>query len=292
MLKLNMEQFAAQVVELIKDNLCEEYGDCSVELVTVPKNNGVVLRGFTVKLNNENIAPIMYLGRAYDLYLEGQEIRELAKQATEQVITLRTKGLPSFDEDLIYNFDKVVDKIVPVVINSERNEWLDSRDVPSRTVADGLRVYLRVNLESVDNGIASFKVSNELLDNWGVTFEAALDIAKGNIETSFRSMGEVLGVGNIAPFYVLTTKDKICGAAAILDEEEMERIYEELGDYYVLPSSIHEVLVLPKEGAPEPQILREIIHGVNMTEVSNEDYLSDYLYAYDPDRGLHIVWTN
>lgn len=289
---LNIEQFTAQIVELIKDNLCEKYGDCSVELVTVPKNNGVVLRGFTVKFNNENIAPILYLDKAYETYVEGEEIGKLAKEATEMVIASRTKVLPSFDKDLIYNFDKVVDKIVPVVVNGEKNEWLDSRNIPSRCIADGLRVYLKINLESVDNGIPSIKVSNIMLKNWGVTFEAALDIAKSNIEPTLKSMGEVLGIGNIDPFYVLTTTDKICGAAAVLDEVEMDRIYEKLGEYYVLPSSIHEVLVLPKEGAPEPQLLREMIHDINITEVSNEDYLSDYLYAYNPDRGLHIVWTN
>lgn len=289
---LNIEQFMAQVVELVKDNLCEEYGDCSVELVTVPKNNGVVLRGFTVKFNNENIAPILYLGKAYDAYVEGEEISKLAKEATEQVIALRTKALPSFDEDLIYNFDKVVDKIVPVVVNGEKNEWLDSRNIPSRCIADGLRVYLKVNLESVDEGISSIKVSNHMLENWGVTFEAALDIAKSNIEPSFKSMGEILGIEGIDPFYVLTTTDKICGAAAVLDEVAMDIIYNELGEYYVLPSSIHEVLVLPKEGAPEPQMLRDMIQGINKTEVSSEDYLSNYLYAYNPDRGLHIVWTN
>lgn len=289
---LDIEQFMAQVVELVKDNLCEEYGDCSVELVTVPKNNGVVLRGFTVKFNNENIAPILYLGKAYDAYVEGEEISKLAKEATEQVIALRTKALPSFDENLIYNFDKVVDKIVPVVVNGEKNEWLDSRNIPSRCIAEGLRVYLKVNLESFDEGIPSIKVSNDMLKNWGITFEAALDIAKSNIEPTFKSMGEVLGIGNIDPFYVMTTTDKICGAAAILDEVAMDKIYDELGEYYVLPSSIHEVLVLPKEGAPEPQILRDMIQDINKTEVRNEDYLSDYLYAYNPDRGLHIVWTN
>lgn len=289
---LDIEQFMAQVVELVKDNLCEEYGDCSVELVTVPKNNGVVLRGFTVKFNNENIAPILYLGKAYDAYMEGEEISKLAKEATEQVIALRTKALPSFDENLIYNFDKVVDKIVPVVVNGEKNEWLDSRNIPSRCIAEGLRVYLKVNLESFDEGIPSIKVSNDMLKNWGITFEAALDIAKSNIEPTFKSMGEVLGIGNIDPFYVMTTTDKICGAAAILDEVAMDKIYDELGEYYVLPSSIHEVLVLPKEGAPEPQILRDMIQDINKTEVRNEDYLSDYLYAYNPDRGLHIVWTN
>ena len=54
---------------------------------------------------------------------------------------------------------------------------------------------------------------------------------------------------------------------------------------YILPSSVHEVLIIPKENAPSPKELGEMVREVNRAEVAREEVLSDRIYEYDKEHG-------
>jgi len=82
--------------------------------------------------------------------------------------------------------------------------------------------------------------------------------------------------------YVLSNADKLNGAAAILDSKTMEDISEKLGgDFIVLPSSIHEVIVLPVNEDMDRQTLEAMVQDVNAGQVAPEERLSDHVYMYD-----------
>ena len=82
--------------------------------------------------------------------------------------------------------------------------------------------------------------------------------------------------------FVLTNNQKLNGAAALLDEKMMEQIAERVGnDFYILPSSVHEVLIVPKEAGMDFKDLEAMVQEVNATQVAPQDKLSDHVYQYD-----------
>ena len=85
--------------------------------------------------------------------------------------------------------------------------------------------------------------------------------------------------------YVLSNRLRSFGAAAVLYEERLEMIGEVLGEnYYVLPSSVHEVIIIPESDAPGQKKLSEIVTEINETQVDDEEVLSNNAYYYDREK--------
>ena len=86
-----------------------------------------------------------------------------------------------------------------------------------------------------------------------------------------------------SPLWVGTNDKKVYGANCILDLGFMDEVATRLkGSFYILPSSVHEVLFIGEDILP-PENLREIVCTVNIKEVSAKDKLSDSVYYYDAD---------
>lgn len=135
--------------------------------------------------------------------------------------------------------------------------------------------------------------------NYGLTpdqlHKDALDAAQHTMKYSIRSMDEVLtGMAKSmgieqeqpvmfsSPLYVATTERDMFGAGVLAVPSFFEDAAEKLdGNFYVLPSSVHEILLLPDRFAPEHQLLKEMVQDVNANEVDPKDRLSDNVYHYD-----------
>ena len=74
---------------------------------------------------------------------------------------------------------------------------------------------------------------------------------------------------------------KVNGAAAILNDDVRQEIAEKVGDFYMLPSSIHETLIIPKDAGMEFKELEQMVQEVNQTQVAPGERLSDHVYEYD-----------
>ena len=86
------------------------------------------------------------------------------------------------------------------------------------------------------------------------------------------------------PMYVLTNEGSVNGAACVLSPEAMDKVRDTVGDgVYILPSSIHEVIILPMDRFDDPEKLADMVRSVNQSAVSPEIKLSDNLYTYDFD---------
>ena len=148
-----------------------------------------------------------------------------------------------------------------------------------------------------NNGTASMMIRNEHLEMWGVTPNDIYKKAKENtwrlLPSEFHCMKLLLEEyvsDNNYPggdvLYVLTNKIRSFGAAVILYEGCLEMIAEFLEDnYYVLPSSIHEVIIVSEKDAPWGGVgLSEMVAEINMTQVDAEEVLSDSAYFYDREK--------
>ncbi len=97
--------------------------------------------------------------------------------------------------------------------------------------------------------------------------------------------------GNLdsSEIYVLTNESGMFGASVMLQDQILRRVSERLGyPIYVLPSSVHEILIVPKTEDYDPKLLKETVEGVNSTVVSEYDFLSDSVYEFDVQNGIRI----
>ena len=183
------------------------------------------------------------------------------------------------------------------IVNYESNKnWL--KDIPHERIAD-LAVFAKWDF---GDGYIS-KVNGYLLGQIGLTKEEALKIAKENTARTaeLKSMDQVMteiiketvggdgladdlaaGVAD-SSLYVLTTESGFDGASLIADRNILKQVHEELGeDFYILPSSIHEVILVGKSDTDgDVDSLCEMVRSINEAEVPVEDRLSDNVYEYD-----------
>ena len=97
---------------------------------------------------------------------------------------------------------------------------------------------------------------------------------------------EPLDIGMI-PIYILTNQEKLNGASVSVQDGVLEKVAELLGtNFYVLPSSIHELLILPDNGSMQLSELEAMVREVNATQVAPEDRLSDKVQYYDCEAKL------
>ena len=81
--------------------------------------------------------------------------------------------------------------------------------------------------------------------------------------------------------FVLTNDTKVNGAAGILNDDIRQEIAEKVGDFYMLPSLIHETLIIPKDAGMEFKELEQMVQEVNQKQVAPGERLSDHVYEYD-----------
>jgi hypothetical protein len=119
-----------------------------------------------------------------------------------------------------------------------------------------------------------------------VPIAAALGLDMDHAGMDAEQSADVSAPYDETPLYVLSNEQGQDGAAAITRPDIMRTITEKFGPVYVLPSSIHEVLILPQDAIPgskEENIrnLRQTIYEINRSEVLPEERLSDRLYQHD-----------
>lgn len=305
---LNFEEFKQEVADNIKDYLPDQYQDSMIHMQTVQKNNET-LDAITITSPDSNMSPTIYLNSFFEQYEDGKPMEDIMQAIAD--IRVENEVDKSFDISRITDFEQVQDKIAPRVIGMEDNEELLANRPHAEM--DDLAVTYCVMLGENENGSMSIPITNQLMENWGVTQEELHDIALGNMEeltpTTFKSMNEVMAemmlpqmieecggdreaaeamlsamIPDEDKMFVLSNEQKLNGAAALLDEKTMDMITEKVGeDFYILPSSVHELLVVPADAGMELRDLEAMVQEVNATQVAPQDRLSDHVYQYDND---------
>ena len=294
---MNNEEFKKEFVEALKENLSERGNDVDVKVSTVEKMNQSY-EAITITPEGSNIGMNMNLEVFAEAYESGVPFNEIVEQVTNKV-EAHLADMPTFDVQALTDYEQMKDKLAMEVVATDRNADLLAK-VPHQEMEDMAVVY-RFVMESDENGRASILVSNDLLDKMGVTPEQlhadALEnapelrpaVIKGMSEVMMDMMGEdaheMFGIDEFPQdemMYVATVPDKISGAGVIAYQEFMDQAAEKLGgDFYILPSSIHEVLLVKDDGAVNFNDLKSMVEDVNATQVAPEEKLTDSVYHYD-----------
>lgn len=296
---LNYEEFKDAVASQIKDYLPVEYANSDVTIHSVLKNNATRLDGLSIKKPESNICPNIYLNQYYTDYEDGRDIDDILSDIAH--VRQMNDAPADLDVSAITDFSRIKDKIAAKLINTNQNrEYLE--DKPHTDIADLSAVYY-VDLRSDSLGNMTAVITDSLLAQYDITLEKLHEIAVQNMESKARfcSMLEVLSelMSDSLPqdefcpadnmMFVLTNESKLNGAAMLLCPETMDKIAEQVGSsYYILPSSIHETLVVPFSDGMNVEDLKNMVHEVNSTQLSADEILSDSVYIYDYDKH-HIV---
>ena len=306
--EMNFDEFKQAIVDNIKDYLPAKFEESDVEVRQVLKNNDTALDGLIIHDPDTNVAPTIYLNQFFEEYQNGRDLNDIIGDIADVYIANTVDK--QMDVSIVTDFEKAKGNILPRLVNSEENQELLAQR--PHMIMDDLAVTYHLEMGKSDNGNMSVAITNAILDMYGISQEELHDLAVANLEekmpATFQGMSEVvkemmlpqimsdLGLSKEAALdyieqmipdgneqmYVLSNDSRLHGAAAVLNEKAMEDIAEKVGgDFFILPSSIHELLVVPKQDGMDYSSLEAMVQEVNATQVAPEEKLSDHVYEYD-----------
>lgn len=294
---MNYQEFVGSVTCFLRETL-----PCGTELSLIPleKNNGVILEGLSVRKEGEHAAPAIHLDSYYQEYLTGSSLRQIQ----ETILECCEDNCFSehFEADFFTDYRKVRPTVVYKLINYEKNQEL-LKKIPYIPFLN-LAIVFYCLLPETPVGDATVLIYNSHLKYWQITCSELYQDAKRNtprlLPAEVKLMSEVLSElsdqqedlkEDEIPMYVLTNSRKALGASCILYDSMLKYCAECLGaSYYLLPSSIHEVILIPERAVSDSGELAAMVQDINRTQVLQTEVLSDQIYFYRPESGqLSIV---
>lgn len=302
---MNRKEFYEYVKENVKAYLPKSYEEGEIKLQDVEKNNGLKLTGITIPNGDQRIVPTIYLDSLYQEYINGKEADSCVGDVADMRIEAQGKaefldmGVPD-----ILDYEKMKDKLQVRICDKEWNT--DRLEDKAFTEHGDFAAYYAVNLEENREGISSIPVTISLMNEWGVSVEqiqADAMVADRKRGVTLMDMNEIIKsmIFGEEPenllnekmdmeamettettMFCLTNKAKMNGASLLLQEDIRKQIGECLGsDYFVIPSSVHEVLILPDNGVFQVPELNAMVQEVNETQVERQEQLSDKVQFCD-----------
>lgn len=288
---MDFNEFQNQILQEAKDRM---WG-VQVEIRPVEKLQGESYTGLSIQPNDSPMAATLNLDSVYNQMVDqGKSFQEVADDLITHAADIIV-DMPKIDVNDITNYDQMKNTLVVQVIPTDRNAEMLA-DIPHKNIEDMSLVY-RMQIDQNENGTSSVLITNAMLENYGVTVDQlhqdAMDAAVINNPATFRSMQEVLSdlmgmPADLMPpmdgpqMYVASVENSLNGAGVIAYPDFMNQVAEQVGgDFFVLPSSVHEVLVIPDDGSIDRHDLESMVREVNASEVLPKDQLSDNVYHYD-----------
>ena len=302
---MGFEKFTEHVLEVIHAKVG---GAFQIKKQMVTKNNNVKLTGIMVVKGEADIGPCVYLDAFYrDYETDGMRLEEIVDEVYRLIVKNDGETL-DFDIAGLKKWETVWGNVYAKLINAEQNKELLGR-IPHRNFMDLAVVYYAVARDHAQKDIGTILIYNGHMEMWGQEEENLYRTAMMNMradgEVEFAAVETIIKhmepditfpsvSGNVprdTRMYILTNRRKCFGAAEILDKKILWMIADKIGDgFLVLPSSVHETVVLPPRDESEYERLADMVREVNDTQVDVEERLSYHVYAYSRDEeALRIV---
>lgn len=299
----------------IKSNLTNYIGDkVSVHVKQITKNNGVVLHSIIVTEQEMNISPNIYVDDLYEAYEKGETFRTIMDEVFEIYENSRVKN--NIDMGFFMDYGIMQEKVLYKVISYEKNKEL-LLDVPYIPVMDlALVFYCFVPQRELGN--ATILIYNNHLKMWDITKEQLYQAALKNTERIMPPkilsiedmMKEIFSKELLAgeqksdktaydqqtaeqmlqsasecrmngKMFVFGNSIKLFGAAVMFYDKLLKKFADRLQkNIFILPSSIHEVIIVPDDEEQEAENLWKMVCEINATQVEAEEVLTDSVYYY------------
>lgn len=276
--------------------------DIRVQIQDIIKNNDTHLDGLTLLSAKYNLSPTIYLNYYFKQYEDGHSLSDIEND----ILTTYRENCPSRNIDISFftDYNKVKSRIIFKLVNYERNREL-LQNVPHYRFLD-LALVFNCLIESSTSGNATILIHEHHLTYWNITRDDLYALAQQNtprlLSYELRNMTEVLKElfsdeeltdempdfdtlsGN--SMYVLTNRYKLNGSGCMLYPNLLRDFAARLkADLFILPSSVHEVLIIPATNQTTPLELSDMVKDVNASQLSREEILSDHIYYFSRESG-------
>ena len=293
-------QFYTNLTETLKENLGTDW---TIELHTdVILNNGTTHIALILYKNGEKLHPQIYLERFFEDYKRGKTMKEIL----QDVMTTYEEALKNINPDSlsgIEDWEQVKGRLAFRLLSKERNKETLGNYVYKEFL--DLAAIVTFCAEIDEQGVKAIRVTHDLAELWNVSKEEILQAAEENTESLFPVRmepildtlcrvadisrddlpEEVLAEEDSPQIMVLTNYLGVNGATVLLYDSFLQQVYEKLrGKFIILPSSIHEVIVMPLASAPPITDSQKMVEQINRSAVKEEEILSDSVYLYDGEK--------
>ena len=292
-MKMTFEEFTDTVKNNIQDYLPEKYQDAHISTQDFHKLNSSYL-SMQVRLDDNPVVPNINLEKFYEEFIaQGGTLRDL--DSILNTMAQQIQSEPALETAWLMDHSNVKDKLFIRVSDAKENAAMLAK-APHQEF-DGLAVTYHIAFEGEHGIQASTPVTNSMLEMYGINEQQLRTDAMESVQNAYPSqfislgamMSRMMGVDeemmppmDVPQLMVLTNDQALYGAGALFYPGQLDTIASQIGaDYFVIPSSIHEVLILPDDGTIDRHAIESMIQEVNMTAVAPEERLSDHAYHYD-----------
>lgn len=311
-----MEQFQLLVEEMLKRSLGDDY---KIQSVCQTKNNGTRVYGIMVEHSvNKAVKRVLYLEEYQRIHEAGICLELIVGEIIQSIKEDKFPDhIPVEDlRNMMVHYEMAQDKIRCKLVNSEANKEL-LKNIPHIPFLDLSIVFYIDTIPDHKQGTASIPIHQHHVKRWNIDSAQLLGDALKNMgECSLQSMSELsreflmesqveipeeelkileeecaLMEEMQKPMYILTNEKKLYGASCILKKEPIEALAEKWEkDVIILPSSIHECILVPLSEEMDLIKAAEMVCEVNHEKLDREERLSNSVYYYDrEDKEIHVA---
>lgn len=309
--EMDNREFLNRIKNEILNYLPEQYQDAEVFITQIRKNNDVMLDAMAIKNKEERVIPQIYLKEWYEMYQNGMEMEEILKEIAQGYLSRTLKEADSVS-DLLMDYHKAKDFLGLKLVNKESNQKMLRGKIYRDMENTDLTALVCLRYQMEKDFHASIHLPEDMLSKWGIDrdtlYQDALQNTIKKNPVVINNMLDIILCSDketieaykpddfyMQPYeqYILTNKEKIDGATVLLYPNVLEQLAKNANSsFYILPSSIHEVILLLDNHDINAEELQNMVISVNREEVAAEEVLSNEVYRYDKKEHTLSMATN
>lgn len=296
---ISLDEFIKEVASQIAILQVDASDVIHSNLEVVNYNNQVTCSALRLQRENDEAGILIQIDAMYQEYKKGREIDDCIQELLE--IYMQQENVISFRLEEYKEYDKIRNHIKPALINWSKNRD-ELENIPYAMFGD-LAIIFQVQLIVSQSGDGTVIIDNRQLSIWGIEKDILMQQAMKNLIQDqtivIENMAEYcdISVENIHEMknyihepeieqgiYVMTSHCFSYGAVTILNENLVHDFAEKMGcSLYIIPSSVHETILLPNEGSLALKDIQNLVTIMNKNKIEPEYILSDNIYQYDKD---------
>lgn len=283
--------------QLIREALSEKLGgDCQISIHEVYKTNQK-LDALSILPKGKQEGPLIYLNPYYKDLEGNMPLKDVISDILSEYEEIISCHL-SFSSVPVYDFSWAKDRLYVQLINRHLNEEL-LKTAPHSLFLDDFAIIVRCLVQDADCGAASILVYNQLAEKWNIRSDALLALATQNTRKLFRmdlkNMRDFLktlipcesfDTDSPFPMWILTNSKRHYGAACVLYDDVLKNFAEKYGNFYVIFSSVNEVLFIPTQDDRKINEMSYMNQCVNAEQLESNEVLGTKAYYYSRDNGF------
>lgn len=304
--EMTKEDFVRMVADRLPDYFSEDLKISDISVKEVVKHNDQHRLGIEFTFAGSNFSPVIYPDALFEDYQAGKPLVEIL-QALSHTIEKNLPEVPGITKETVTqalsNYESARHHLSIRLCDPDLNRELLENAVHNK-VSDFEAIY-QLKFTMSDESVGYSTITPTQLDNWGISMETLQKDAAtctwseypilspmgdtlsylsfGHPLPNLLETGEPIQISDdMLPAFVLSNDHAMQGASLITLPDLLDQIGDILqDDFYILPSSLHEVIIVPQNTQMTLDELSEMVHSVNESQVAAEDLLSDKVQHYD-----------